>query len=159
MSSDSAASLHSSTSLPWQKPAPASAPAHKARPPPRRAALNTSTGLFAGGNRCFCNAALQQLATDPVLPKLLDQAIEFTKGLHRVDEKSVDLKQSVNVCSALSPVVIGIRTGKPVADSAMDALCNAIKLGGLSQQDSHEAFIKIADSIPTLLKSPTEVRS
>jgi hypothetical protein len=100
---------------------------------------------------------LTQLATDPVLPKLLNQAIEFAKALPP-DEKAIDSKETARVCSALSSVINDIRAGTRVTLPDIQLLCQVIKLGGLSQQDSHEAFIKLTDSVRSVLKYAAEVQ-
>lgn len=97
-------------------------------------------------------------ATDPVLPKLLNQAIEFAKALPP-DAKAIDSKETARVCSALSSVINDIQAGTRVSLPDIQLLCKVIKLGGLSQQDSHEAFVKLTDSVRSVLKSAAEVHS
>lgn len=131
----------------------------KPRPRPR-AAAKTLTGLFPGSNRCFLNAILQQHAACPVFSKFVNTAVASARSAHGVDAKGpVDRKEITLTCEALSVILGAIRDGKVVPRSDLDNLCKAIKLGGLSQQDSHEAFVKTADSVQSTLKFYAEVLS
>lgn len=142
---------------PSKPPAPAKVaqPAPAPMPAPLRSSARlreyTATGLYPGENNCFLNALTQQIVTDPDMPTFLRQAAAFGATVSG-DFKSFDRAETLALCVEFSRIVDALSKGNAVQTKDMSRLRVAMKLGGLRQEDCHEAFIKLTISCLDQLK-------